>query len=131
MRLMRPPELAPNWFCRNGGILAGSGAIEQVLRVKRRVAQKFVGAAVKLVCAAARDQVDLAASLLDELRRVAVGLDFELQNAVDVRADDESVEIRIGVEGPVDEEQVRALAVAVDVGRGERVALRGLAAPRR
>ncbi len=84
---------------------------------------------MELIRSTARNQVDLAAGLLAELRRVAVGLDLELQNTINIRADDKGVEVRVRVEGSVDQEQVGSFAVAVDVnGGGERAALGSLAA---
>ena len=70
---------------------------------------------MEAVAARLRDDVDERGGLAAELRRIHRLLNLELLNRVDRRADDEVVEVLVGDLHAVDQVDVVAAALAVDV----------------
>ena len=70
--------LPPNWFSRNGCF----GCVERVTRVHLVVAEELEDAAVKLVGAGLRHEVDLAARAAAGLRRIQRRVDAELGDRI-------------------------------------------------
>ena len=99
------------------------------------VAKEFVGGAVELICAAASDDVDLAAAGASHFSGVAAGLHLEFLHGVGRGTQVEGVECWIGVGRAVEQEIIGIRTIATDADRGalagppiERVRIPGLGA---
>ena len=87
---------------------------EGVPGVQRVGAEEFVGGAVEPIRARHRRHVDLRAGVAAERGVVGAGLDLELPDGVNRRADGRGVQLRVDVVGAVEQERVGVLPSAVD-----------------
>src|SRR5437773_1428861 len=102
--------------------------IKEILRVEPLIAEELEQAAVELIGAGLRHDVELPARVAPAFRAVRIGLNFELLDDLDGRLKGEEIHRRIVVVDSIEEEIVRGFARTGHIetaARGVRGALAG------
>ena len=86
-RLIGPVACPPNWLRLKLPSLLAAPVVEKVIGVEDRIAQKFIGAAVKLVGARFENDVEHAAQAAAEFRRIGRAHHLEFLNRINRRED--------------------------------------------